>query len=43
MITCEQAEGIVSRVVSAKPSDGLQGWKLVEFDAGWLIREEAAL
>ncbi len=40
MITRAEAERIATEVVgSATASDG-RGWKLVEFDAGWLIRQD---
>lgn len=43
MITREQAEDIASRVVRAETDDpGTRNWDLVEFDAGWLIQEQAA-
>jgi hypothetical protein len=38
MITQEQAEQIAGRITGRQ--DG--SWELVEFDAGWLIREHAA-
>jgi len=41
MITREQAEEIASRVVRTKPEDSPGTWKLVEFDAGWLIEVPA--
>lgn len=43
MIRREQAEGIARTVVGADPEDEARGWELVEFDAGWLIREKAAV
>jgi hypothetical protein len=40
MITKAEAERIATDVVGpASASDG-RGWKLVEFDAGWLIRQD---
>lgn len=43
MITREQAQDIASRILRTQPDDSARGWELVEFDAGWLIREQAAL
>jgi hypothetical protein len=42
MITREQAQDIARTVIGAEPEDEARGWELVEFDAGWLIREKAA-
>jgi len=39
MITAEQAERIAGQV-TGRPRGS--GWELVEFDAGWLIRESSA-
>jgi hypothetical protein len=40
MITKTEAERIATEVVgSASAGDG-RGWTLVEFDAGWLIRQD---
>jgi hypothetical protein len=40
MITKAEAERIATDVVGpATASDG-RGWRLVEFDAGWLIRQD---
>jgi hypothetical protein len=39
VITREQAETIASQIVGGNQQDGSQTWELVEFDAGWLIRE----
>jgi hypothetical protein len=41
MITRERAEDIARRVVGAEPDDYIKGWELMEFDAGWVIREAA--
>jgi hypothetical protein len=43
VITREQAQDIAGRVLHTQPGDSENGWELVEFDAGWLIREQAAL
>jgi hypothetical protein len=40
MITQEQAERIATEITGRGPESG--GWELVEFDAGWLIRESSA-
>jgi hypothetical protein len=40
MITHEQAERIADEVIG--PDGGGQSWELVEFDAGWLIRESSS-
>jgi len=40
MITKAEAERIATEVVGpASASEGC-GWKLIEFDAGWLIRQD---
>ena len=41
MITREQAEDIARAVVGAEAEDEANGWELVEFDAGWQVREKA--
>jgi hypothetical protein len=38
MITKEQAERIAGQITGRQPG---AGWELVEFDAGWLIRESS--
>lgn len=43
MITREQAQDIASQILHTQPNDTAKGWELVEFDSGWLIREQAAL
>jgi hypothetical protein len=42
MITQEQAERIADEIAGQAHESGDQGWELVEFDAGWLIREGSA-
>jgi hypothetical protein len=39
MITQEQAQGIATQIMSQMQD---RSWELVEFDAGWLIRDSAA-
>ena len=40
MITSDEAERIATEVIGpATAADG-QGWRLEEFDAGWLVRED---
>jgi len=41
MITRDQAEQIAAQFVGAPASDPVNGWDLIEFGAGWLIREHA--
>jgi len=38
MITRDEAERIAAQVMGASPADAGQGWELVEFDEGWLIK-----
>jgi hypothetical protein len=42
MITQEQAERIAGEIVGQAYGSGDHSWELVEFDAGWLIRESSA-
>lgn len=42
MITQQQAELIAGQITGRARDGGGQGWELVEFDAGWLIREGSA-
>ncbi len=42
MITLEQAERIAGEIAGQAHDSGDQSWELVEFDAGWLIRESSA-
>ena len=42
MITQEQAERIAGEILGDADDSGEQNWELVEFDAGWLIREGSA-
>jgi hypothetical protein len=42
MITQEQAERIAGEITGQAHGSGDQSWELVEFDAGWLIRESWA-
>jgi hypothetical protein len=42
MITQEQAEHIAGEITGHPRDGGDGGWELVEFDAGWLIRESSA-
>jgi hypothetical protein len=44
MITREQAEAIACTVVRPDPGDpSARNWNLLDFGAGWLIQEHAAL
>lgn len=43
MITREQAEAIAAGVCGAPAGDADRGWELTEFDAGWLISENAGV
>jgi hypothetical protein len=40
MITKAEAERIATDVVGPATAGNGRGWKLVEFDAGWLIRQD---
>jgi hypothetical protein len=40
MITKAEAERIATEVVGPASAGDGRGWKLVEFDAGWLIRQD---
>jgi hypothetical protein len=41
VITREQAERIAAEILRYSPATE-RGWELIEFDSGWLIKEEAA-
>jgi hypothetical protein len=40
MITKAEAERIATEVVGPASASEGRGWKLIEFDAGWLIRQD---
>jgi hypothetical protein len=40
MITKAEAERIATEVVGPASAGDGRGWRLVEFDAGWLIRQD---
>jgi hypothetical protein len=43
LITRAQAEAIADGVCGAPAEDAERGWELKEFDAGWLISENAGV